>query len=341
MRILIRYFSALYLKLLILAMKVNLFESKLASAVVAVLFAGVLALLFAFFSIHVIKEYSTSLFVIVPLFIGTTSSLIYGYKNPRSLRQCIQVAFISLGIVSLLILVFAIEGLICLIMASPIGAMFTWAGAMIGYSLQKRTPKAGGQNLFIYLPLLVAGVPSFMGIETILVGEPELIAIRTQIEINAPLQKVWQNVVAFPELSEPKEFFFKAGIAYPIRADIKGSGVGAVRYCRFNTGTFVEPVTIWEENKLLQFSVKEQPEPMQELSPYGHSDTPHLHEYFVSKKGQFLLTELPDGKILLEGITWYYHRIGPDFYWQWWSDYIIHSIHQRVLTHIKNVSENA
>jgi hypothetical protein len=188
-------------------------------------------------------------------------------------------------------------------MASPNGAMFTWIGAMIGYSLQKRTPKAGGRNLFIYLPHLVAGVPSFMGIETILAGEPELIAIRTQIEINAPLQKVWQNVVAFPELSEPKEFLFKAGIAYPIRADIKGSGVGAIRYCRFNTGSFVEPVTIWEENKLLQFSVKQQPEPMQELSPYGSIDTPHLHDYFVSKKGQFLLTELPNGKILLEGTT--------------------------------------
>jgi hypothetical protein len=322
-------------------MKVNPFASKLPSAMLAVLFAGFLALGFTSFSIHVLAEYSTTLFVIVPLFIGITSSLVYGYKNPRSLRQCTEVSFISLGILSLLILVFAVEGLICLIMAAPIASLLTWVGAIIGYSLQKRTPKTGGQNLFIYLPLLVVGVPASMGIETTLAGEPKLIAIRTKIEINAPLHKVWQNVVAFPELSEPKEFLFKAGIAYPIRADIRGSGVGAIRYCRFNTGTFVEPVTIWEENKLLQFSVNEQPEPMQELSPYGSLDTPHLHDYFVSKKGQFLLTELPDGKILLEGTTWYYHRISPTFYWQWWSDYIIHSIHQRVLTHIKNVSENA
>ena len=43
--------------------------------------------------------------------------------------------------------------------------------------------------------------------------------------------------------------------------------------------------------------------------------------------------------ILLEGTTWYYHNIKPAFYWEEWSDLIIHKIHDRVLTHIKKNSE--
>lgn len=160
----------------------------------------------------------------------------------------------------------------------------------------------------------------------------------TSVEINADPHSVWKNVIEFPQLKEPIEFIFKTGIAYPINAKIEETGVGAIRHCNFTTGSFVEPVTVWEEPRLLKFDVVKQPEPMKEIS-FWNIDAPHLHEYFVSKKGQFLLTELPNGKTRLEGTTWYYHKIKPAFYWQLWSDYIIYSIHDRVLTHIKENSE--
>jgi hypothetical protein len=69
-------------------------------------------------------------------------------------------------------------------------------------------------------------------------------------------------------------------------------------------------------------------------------DAPHLHDYFVSKKGQFKLTKLANGNTLLEGTTWYYHNIRPAFYWRLWSNYIVHKIHERVLVNIKEKSEN-
>jgi hypothetical protein len=52
------------------------------------------------------------------------------------------------------------------------------------------------------------------------------------------------------------------------------------------------------------------------------------------------LVALPNDKTLLEGTTWYYHNIKPAAYWQLWSNYIIHKIHIRVLSHIKFNSEN-
>ena len=50
---------------------------------------------------------------------------------------------------------------------------------------------------------------------------------------------------------------------------------------------------------------------MRELSPY-HIHPPHLDNFLVSKRGQFLLEGLPDGKTRLEGTTWYTNRMWPE-----------------------------
>lgn len=92
---------------------------------------------------------------------------------------------------------------------------------------------------------------------------------------------------------------------------------------------------MWGELHLLKFGVIENPPPLNELSPYGHIEPVHLHGYFVSREGQFLLTPLTNGGTLLEGTTWYRHTMWPGAYWHLWSDHIIHRIHLRVLEHIR------
>jgi hypothetical protein len=101
----------------------------------------------------------------------------------------------------------------------------------------------------------------------------------------------------------------------------------------------VEPIEVWDEPQLLRFGVTANPAPLNELSPYGNIQPPHLHGYFVSEKGQFSLTALPGGRTRLEGTTWYQHTMWPAAYWHLWSDYIIHRIHLRVLEHIRAESE--
>ena len=90
---------------------------------------------------------------------------------------------------------------------------------------------------------------------------------------------------------------------------------------------------------MLQFSVTQNPAPMQEWTPYRHVHPPHLDGFLVSRKGQFLLTPLPGGRTRLEGTTWYHHNMWPAHYWQLWSDHIIHAIHLRVLNHVKRLAE--
>jgi hypothetical protein len=166
----------------------------------------------------------------------------------------------------------------------------------------------------------------------------DLRSVTTTKEIHATPEVVWKNVVAFPQLKEPTEFIFRSGIAYPISATIDGNGIGSVRLCNFSTGSFVEPITVWNEPQLLRFSVEEQPSPMKEISFYDVKPN-HLHGYWISKEGQFKLTKLPNGHTLLEGTTWYTNKIRPGFYWTVWSDFIVHKIHERVLVHIKTQAE--
>jgi hypothetical protein len=170
-------------------------------------------------------------------------------------------------------------------------------------------------------------------------AEAPLHEVVSSVVVDAPPEVVWRHVVSFPDLAPPTELLFRAGIAYPTRARIEGEGVGAVRYCEFSTGTFVEPITRWEPGKRLSFDVAENPPPMREWSPWDRVDAPHLDGFMRSRRGEFRLVALPDGRTRLEGSTFYELQIFPELYWKAWTDGIVHSIHGRVLEHIRRLAE--
>jgi hypothetical protein len=178
-----------------------------------------------------------------------------------------------------------------------------------------------------------------MAVQSTAQPQPALFAVTTTMEIQAPAQIVWKNVVSFSELPPPDEIMFRVGIAHPTRAEIRGTGVGAVRHCMFSTGAFVEPITVWDEPNLLRFSVEQNPAPMEEWSIYEKVHPPHLEDFFLSQQGEFRLLPISQNKTLVKGTTWYHHNLWPESYWKVWSDFVIHTIHRRVLRHIKDLSE--
>ena len=300
---------------------------------IAIAITVVISMLLTLVGIYLIGEYGIALFVLTPFFMGACPAVLYGLKREVTKREAWQMGLLTLFIFTIGLLFFAIEGLICIAMAAPLGILFTWLGSLIGFSIVKKGTKRSPLIVLIFLGF----IPTTAFVEKDI--KPALTSVVTSIEIKADLATVWKNVIEFPQLEAPKEFIFKTGIAYPINAKVDGVGVGAIRYCNFTTGSFVEPITVWNEPTLLKFHVLEQPAPMKEIS-FWDIDAPHLHDYFVSKNGQFKLTKLPNGNTLLEGTTWYYHNIKPAFYWQGWSEYIIHKVHLRVLKHIKKNAEN-
>jgi uncharacterized membrane protein YhaH (DUF805 family) len=312
-------------------------KSKLGSAILSIVLTSVIGLLFVMLGTVVMGAYGWGLFVALPFCLGLFSVLLYSYHEPRGFADCFAVSLLPIVILGGLLLLVAIEGIICIMMAAPIACVLAFLGGVLGYRIQANHWRPPEAPVMLSVVLLV--VPVFFGVERAAGLEPETFRVQTAIEVNAPPEQVWQKVVAFAEIPPPKEMLFRAGIAYPIRAEISGHGPGAVRRCIFSTGPFVEPIEIWDEPRLLKFGVTANPAPLQEWTPYAHIDPPHLHGYFVSKQGQFSLTELPGGRTRLEGTTWYHHTMWPAAYWHLWSDYIIHRIHLRVLEHMRAAAE--
>ncbi len=312
-------------------------ESPWGSAAFGVLVTVPLAIAAVYVSVYSMGDYGWGLFVGLPFFLGLISVLLYGFHAPRPLGMCLLVSVMAVVFVCAALFAFAVEGIICLIMAAPLGLILSLFGGFIGYVIQRR-PAYNAESFHVFSLLLIV-MPLFMGLEHTAKQEPPLIRVSTEVVISAPPEVVWQHLIAFAELPPPEDKLFQTGIAYPIRAEIKGRGVGAVRYCVFSTGAFVEPIEVWDEPRLLKFGVTSQPPVMNEVSLYTELRPPHLQNYLHSRKGQFLLTQLPDGRTRLEGTTWYENDFWPGLYWRQWSDYIIHRIHLRVLNHIRQLAE--
>jgi len=289
--------------------------------------------LFTVLGTEVLRSYGWGLFVALPFCLGLFSVLVYSYHEPRTFGSCMGVSVVPIALLGAVLILVMIEGLICILMAAPFALVLAALGGMLGFTIQATYWLNKGTTAMISIVLVFA--PAVQGAERLVKLQAETYEVRTAIEVNAPPEKVWSQVVAFAEILPPKELLFRAGIAYPIRAEISGHGVGAVRHCVFSTGPFVEPIEVWDEPRLLKFGVTANPAPLNEISPYGNIQPPHLHGYFVSEKGQFSLTAVPGGRTRLEGTTWYQHTMWPAAYWHLWSDYIIHRIHLRVLEHIR------
>lgn len=279
-------------------------------------------------------DYGWLLFICIPLFIGFLPGYFAGKSNNLKKSEYYNLGFITLLTSCIGILIFALEGLICILMASPLLLLFVALGAHLAFKTNE-TKKISNTNITLLVLCLSITFLSFDYIN----DKTATKSATSYITIDAPIETVWHNVVSFNKIDTPLDWIFKTGLAYPIDAKIIGTGVGAVRYCNFSTGSFVEPITTWKEPHLLQFDVEEQPIPMNEFNPFWDVHPPHLDGYFKSQKGEFKLISLSNGKTKLAGTTWYTIDIYPNIYWQTWTDYIVHKIHGRVLDHIKSESE--
>ena len=285
-------------------------------------------------SVYGLGAYGVALFFATPFTMGAVSALIYNASYQRSIWRTLGLALLGTVLTGSCVLLFAIEGVLCLAMAFPIAAVLSLVGALLAWAISSSARTSGVRSsaaMLMLLPALAVGEAK--------IAEPSLRHVTTTIEIDAPPERVWPNVVGFSDLPAPPTWMYRLGIAYPMRATIRGTGVGAVRHCEFSTGPFVEPITVWDEPNRLAFDVTSQPPSMTEWSPYQSVKAPHLEGYMVSKGGEFRLVALPGGRTRLEGTTSYTLAIYPELYWVAYGEVLLHGIHTRVLEHIKVLSE--
>jgi uncharacterized membrane protein YhaH (DUF805 family) len=305
------------------------------SALVGVLIATGLALFAILLSVFAFGSYGVSLFLAAPFIQGMVVGYAYNRDAPRSAAETTTVISLSLMLVAGVVLLFALEGVVCLLMALPLALGLGALGGLVGRVMARAQSGSG-----LGFAAALFAVPSGAMMEKMSVPPPTYEVV-TVVNVAAPPQTVWNHVVQFKEITEAPAWYFRAGIAYPLRASIDGVGVGAIRRCEFSTGAFVEPITEWEPPARLAFDVVDQPPPLRELSIYTRVYAPHLDGYFKSSHGEFRMIPLANGQTRLEGHTWYSVAIYPQGYWRGASEILLHRIHRRVLEQVKRESELA
>lgn len=308
----------------------------LSSAWFAIIAPALVALGCSGLAVRGFGVYGWSLFIVLPLLVSTGASFLWSLQPSRIFWSSYGIACASLLLLGVMLLFIAIDGFICLAMALPISVVLGIPGTLLGrYLARLASSRRGGAALPCLLFVLFPPLAAFDASTQSLLP---MRSVTTSVAIRAPAERVWQIVIAFPPITKPADGIFRLGFAYPLSADISGNGVGAIRHCTFSTGSFVEPITQWQPPTLLGFDVTSCPEPMQEFSPYRDFHAKHLKNYMVSHHGEFRIQQ--DGaRTILQGTTWYTDSISPQWYWGPISDYIIHRIHERVLTHIKRIAE--
>jgi hypothetical protein len=181
-------------------------------------------------------------------------------------------------------------------------------------------------------------MPLMFAVESVL---PPAIPFETQstIEINASPEAVWAALVHTDLSDAPVSLLFRLGVAYPLRGEILGQGVGAIRRGEFSTGTVDERVTEWVPGRKLAFVMMNQVPAMRELSVYEHVHAPHVSGYFSTTYTSFELLPRADGGTDVVEHTRHELRLEPVLYWLPLARWVVNENNARVLAHIKRTAE--
>ena len=190
----------------------------------SILITLIVSAILGYIEIGIFKEYGWTVFLVIPFIIGFLPPFINGKLSKISKKESYRLSFLTLGIVLIGLLIFAIEGMICIAMSLPLIALLVWFGSYLGFKANSGK-WINPTNTTIGLLIICISSMSFD-----YVNEPEnLIPVRTKVIVNSNIENVWKNVVTFDKINEPTDWIFKTGISYPTDATIKGTGIGAIR----------------------------------------------------------------------------------------------------------------
>ncbi len=259
-------------------------------------------------------------FVLLPMLMGGVCA--YFWQEAK-LSRAAHLAYGTLNSIVALLLAFVFlrEGVVCLLMASPLLIVFNMLGGWIGRKIFKARRSRLNATL---VPLAL----------TLFLGDslaPHHFANceSDRIVIHASPARVWQYIVDYPANHAPSDYWLSSlGLPAPVQSTTTGHVVGATRRCIFTGGiTFDEKITVVKPERELDFDVTTQP------------NHPEVIGHLTLEKGQFLLTDNHDGTTTVTGTSWYKLNVYPVSYYDLWTQDVIRHVHLRVMRHIKMLAE--
>nr|WP_226904971.1 hypothetical protein [Pedobacter schmidteae] len=242
-------------------------------------------------------------------------------KENLSTKTLIGYAILNVIISILLSYIFLKEGVLCLLIVSPLIFAFDITGTFVGQKMFKKNNQKLNVSIcsILFLVFIIDSL-SKHNYENLVADE---------MIINTTPDKIWKNVVAFDKIEQKEQYWlFNIGMPSPMQTTVDGYYKGAGRKCIFSNGyVFDERIVTYKTNEDLTFDIVGQP-----LDPeiMGHIDI---------LRGQFLLRDNGNGTTTLIGNSWYRLHVFPIWYYDIWAKSITRNVHLRVMEHIKHISE--
>lgn len=234
-------------------------------------------------------------------------------------------------------LALAWEGLICVLLWLPLVLVLAALGGLVGaVALRLSSPLGRRSSLGVALVLPYGG----MLLEHDLATPVELRHVETFIDIAAPPEVVWTEIVEVPEIQGSEHSFALShliGFPRPVAALTDGHGVGSVREASFEGGVvFVEKVTRFDEQRALSFSIHADPAsiPARSLDEHVTVGGP----YFDVLEGSYRIEPRAPGVRLHLSSQ---HRLSTrfNFYSGFWTDFIMRDTQQYILNIVRRRAE--
>lgn len=294
-----------------------------------------LALFSVAIGVLLLGVYGFGVFFVAPFFIGLAAGYLVNRRIDFGGGNTVLAVSATTLVCAIAILATALEGLVCIVMAAPLAFGLAVIGGVLGRRWARRS-RGATAHAFVGF----AVVPVFFAVESMIIGTGSF-GVRSSIEVDADQARVWTALVQMDDIREEAALPFRLGVSYPLGAELRGEGVGAIRYGRFSTGIAVERVTGWQPGRVLALELVSEPPSMRELSPYEHVHAPHVHGYFTTRSFAFRLEPLTGGRTQLVLESDHSLRLEPRAYWMELARLAIAQNYGRVLRHIKHKAEQA
>ncbi|HEX8507836.1 MAG TPA: hypothetical protein VF630_20915 [Hymenobacter sp.] len=238
-------------------------------------------------------------------------------------------------------LLFHLEGVICVLIITPLYLVMAYIGAGLYAYLTDKLPKGGDKTLvvaaFAVLPFLAGPIESRFS------NPDDFRRVENAVEINAPAAVVWQHIIRVAPIQAQDlghSVIDDIGFPRPVEATLTREGVGGVRHATFERGVeFIETVDEWVPLKRISFSI----------APNTATIPPTTFDEHVIVGGQFFdvlrgTYELqPAGAGRTRLVLHSQQRLSTHLNWYagLWTSYVMSEIQGRILTVLKRRCEAA
>lgn len=259
-------------------------------------------------------------FVLLPFLMGIICA--WFWRNLKMKNRSLTGYAVLNGLIAILLsAIFLGEGVICLLIVSPLVFGFVITGTFVGRQMFNNNNKTLNACVFsLLLVIFIIDSLSEHHFDSMVADE---------MVIQAAPEEVWKHVVAFEKIEKENNYWlFKIGMPSPMATTVEGYSVGAGRKCIFSNGyIFDEKIVTFEPGQDLTFDITGQPRDPEIM---GHIDI---------LRGQFLLKDNGNGTTTLTGNSWYRLHVFPSWYYNIWARSITRNVHLRVMEHIRDLSE--